>query len=194
MNKKFKTKDLMFVALLTAIYIIIYMISMGLISLLGSFGHAISPGVAGLLGGTVLYFMAKKVGKFGQFTLLTLLLMGFFALMGGAYLPWFITSVLTAIIADFITTKTGELTNLKLAVASGILHVGQAWGAIIPSWFFLQQYKETWMKRGQTAEDMDAMIRYTAGLWGVISTVIVFVLAFIGIYIGYSILKKHFRK
>lgn len=194
MNKKFSIKDLMFIALLTAIYVIIYMVTMTIIAPLGSFGHAIAPGVAGLLAGIVLYFMVIKVNRFGQFTFLTLVTLGVFALMGGGYLPWLITSLVTALIADFICTKTGEPTVLKTAIASGIMHVGQAWGAIIPSWFFLNAYRETWISRGQTPEDMDAMIKYTSGLWGLASTIIVFVLAAIGIYIGYSILKKHLRK
>lgn len=193
MTKKFKTKDLMLIALITAIYILIYVLSQMLITPLGAIGHVISPGLAGLIGGVVLYFMAKKVNQFGQFTILSLLFMGFWTLMGGGYLPWLITCVGTALIADYITTKTGPLTTAKLAIASGILHVGQAWGAIVPSWFFLETYRATWIGRGQTPEDMDAMIHYSAGLWGVISSIIVFVLAVIGIYIGHSILKKHFR-
>ena len=82
----------------------------------------------------------------------------------------------------------------KLAIASGLLHMGQAWGAIIPSLFFLESYRSTWIKRGQTAAQMDDMIKYTAGTWGIVNSLITFVLAAIGIYIGYLILRKHFRE
>lgn len=41
---------------------------------------------------------------------------------------------------------------------------------------------------------MDEMIKYTAGSWAVINSIVVFVLAAIGIYIGYLILRKHFKE
>lgn len=194
MNNQLKIKDILLIALLTAIYMILYFIVMAAITPLGAFGHAISPGLCGVLSGIVLYFMSRKVGKMWQFTLMTFLVMGAFSLVGGGYLPWLISSVSTAIIADLIASKSKQESVLKIALASGIMHMGQAWGAIIPSMFFVDKYKEEWVKRGQPAEAMDAMIRYTAGQWGIISSVIVFVLAFVGVYIGYLILRKHFQE
>ena len=41
---------------------------------------------------------------------------------------------------------------------------------------------------------MDEMIKYTSGAMGIVSTVIVFVLAAVGVLIGYLILRKHFEK
>lgn len=193
MNKKLKIKDILLIALLTAVYMLIYFLCMVIITPLGAFGHAISPGICGLLSGTVLYFMTVKVGKMWQLTIFTLLVMGAFALMGGGYLPWLISSVTTAVIADLIASRTNRPSLFQVALASGLLHVGQAWGAIIPSIFFVESYRSNWIKRGQKVEDMDAMIRYTAGAWGLISTVLVFVLAVIGVCIGYIILKKHFK-
>lgn len=194
MNNKLKIKDILLIALLTAVYMILYFITMMVIMPLGAFGHAISPGICGLLAGTVIYFMARKVGKMWQFTLMTLLTMGVFALMGGGYLPWLISSTLTAILADFIASHSKETPVLKIAVSSALMHMGQAWGAIIPTMFFVDRYREEWISRGQTAEAMDNMIRYTAGKWGVISSVVVFLLAFAGVYIGYLILRKHFKE
>lgn len=193
MNKKLKIKDILLIALLTAVYMLIYFVCMVIITPLGAFGHAISPGICSLLAGTLIYFMTRKVGKMWQFTIFTLLVMGTFALMGGGYLPWLISSVTMAVLADLIASRSNKPTLVQVALASGLLHVGQAWGAIIPSIFFVESYRSNWIKRGQKAADMDEMIRYTAGAWGVISTVIVFVLAVIGICIGYLILKKHFQ-
>lgn len=193
MNKKLKIKDILLIALLTAVYMLIYFVCMVIITPLGAFGHAISPGICSLLAGTLIYFMTRKVGKMWQFTIFTLLVMGAFALMGGGYLPWLISSVTMAVLADLIASRSNKPTLVQVALASGLLHVGQAWGAIIPSIFFVESYRSNWIKRGQKAADMDEMIRYTAGAWGVISTVIVFVLAVIGICIGYLILKKHFQ-
>lgn len=96
--------------------------------------------------------------------------------------------------SDFIASREKKPGVVKVAVASAVMHTGQAWGAIIPAMFFADKYKEEWIKRGQTAEAMDAMIKYTAGQWGVIASVIVFIMAFIGAYIGYFILRKHFKE
>lgn len=194
MNNKLKTKDILLIALLTAVYLILYFVTMMVITPLGAFGHAISPGIAGLLTGTIIYFMVRKVGKMWQFTIMTLLLMGIFALMGAGYIPWVISSTVMAIIADLIASRSNKTGVGKIALAAGIINVGQAWGSIIPSLFFVERYKEEWMKRGQTAEDMDNMIKYTSGQWGIISTIIVFVLSIIGVYIGYLILTKHFKE
>ena len=82
----------------------------------------------------------------------------------------------------------------RVAIASGVLHVGQAWGAIIPASFFVSRYKSYWMQKGQSEAEMNNYIKYTAGTWGVISTAIVFVMAVIGAYLGYLILRKHFKE
>lgn len=194
MKNNLKTKDILLVSLLTAIYTVIYFITMVISTPLGAFGHAISPGINGIFIGTIIYFMARKVGKMWQYTLMTLLLMGVFAIMGGGYIPWLISSVTMAIIADFIVSKSNKTSVFKIAFASGLMNIGQAWGAIIPSLFFLNSYRSEWIERGQTPEAMDELIKYTSGYWALISTVLVFVLSFVGVYIGYMILKKHFKE
>ena len=196
MKNGFKMKDVVTVALLTALYIVFYMIAMLAVTPLGPFGHAISPGVCSLLAGAVIVFASRKVGKMWQFTLMTAILMAIFWLMGGGYIPWVISSMVMAIIADFIASREGNTVKVwKLAIASGLMHVGQAWGAIIPSWFFLEQYKAHWVGRaGMTAESMEEQIKYTQGIMGVLATVITFVLAVAGVYLGYFILKKHLKE
>lgn len=194
MNKKLKIKDILLIALITAVYMLVYFVTMMVSMPLGGFGHAISPGINGLISGIIIYFLARKVGKMWQFTIFTLLTQGVFSIMGGGYLPWFISATLTAVIADLIASRSKEEPVVKIALASGIIHVGQAWGAIIPALFFLDKFKEDWIKRGQTLEAMDENIKYVSSYWGVLSTVIVFVLAFIGIYVGYFILRKHFKE
>ncbi len=194
MKNNMKIKDVLFIALLTAIYMLLYLAAMAIIAPMGPFGHAISPGVCGLLVGTVIYFMSRKIGKMWQFSLMTILIMGVFALMGGGYIPWLISSMAAAVVADLMASRSKKTNPFVLAAASGIMSVGQAWGAIIPSVFFVNSYRDDWIKRGQTLESMNEFIKYTTDVWAVISTIIVFVLAFIGIFIGYFILRKHFKE
>ena len=131
-----KMKDFVLLALLTALYMIAYLISMMVISLMGPFGHAISPGICGLLSGAIIFFITRKIGKMWQFTILELIEMGVFALMGAGYLPWLISSMVGAVLADILVSRSSKPSVWKVAVASGLIHVGNALGGIIPATFF----------------------------------------------------------
>ena len=192
--KMLKIKDVVMVALLTALYFVIYNITAMLSMLFGPFGHAISPGVCSLFTGVVVYFVSRKVGKFFQFSLMQAIVMILFGIIGAGYIPWVITSMIGAIIADIVASRESKPAVWKVAVASGFFHVGQALGSIIPSMFFMESYKAEWIARGQTEEQMDEMIRTASGAMGVLATVVVFILAFAGIYIAHLILRKHFEK
>ena len=191
---RLKMKDFVLLALLTALYIIVYFVSMMLISLMGPFGHAISPGICGLLSGAILIFISRKIGKMWQFTLMELIIMGVFALMGAGYLPWFITSMVGAVLADVIASTSNKPSVLKVAIASGLIHVGNALGGIIPACFFAEQYMNEWITRGQKPEQMLEMVKATQGTMGILATIIAFTLSVIGVYIGYSILKGHLKE
>ncbi len=191
---RLKMKDFVLLALLTALYIIVYFVAMMLISLMGPFGHAISPGVCGLLSGAILIFISRKIGKMWQFTLMELIIMGVFALMGAGYLPWFITSMVGAVLADVIASTSNKPSVLKVAIASGLIHVGNALGGIIPACFFAEQYMNEWIARGQKPDQMLEMVKATQGTMGILATIIAFTLSVIGVYIGYSILKGHLKE
>jgi len=191
--RKLRIKEVVTAALLTALYLVFYAISSMGVMVLGSFGHAISPGICGLLTGAIFIFMTRKVGRFGQFTIMQAICMLIFSIMGAGYLPWIITSMVAAVIADLIASTSQKPAVWKVGIASGIFHIGQAWGAIIPSWFFLESYKSEWISRGQTAESMDEMLRWTSGIMGGVSTLIVFALSFGGVFLGWLILRKHLK-
>lgn len=191
---KLKMKDIVMVALLTALYMIFYVISSMITMAIGPLGHAISPGICAVFTGTILYFMTRKVGKFGQFMIMQAISLIIFSIMGAGYIPWIITSMAGALIADLIASRSNKPSTVQVAVASGFFHVGQAFGSIIPSMFFVESYREEWIARGQTPEYMDEMIKFTSGAMGIVSTVIVFILSVIGVVLGYLILRKHFEK
>ncbi len=192
--RKLKIKDVVMTSLLTALYLVFYLVASMAVMVLGQFGHAISPGICAILTGSVLLFLTRKVGKFGLFTIMQAIIMLFFSIMGAGYLPWLITSMVAAILADVIASREEKPAVWKVALASGVFHVGQAWGSIIPSWFFLESYKSEWMGRGQTPEAMEEMVKYTTGFMGVVSTFIVFALAVAGVYLGWLILRKHLKE
>lgn len=192
--RKLKIKDVVMTSLLTALYLVFYLVASMVVMVLGQFGHAISPGICAILTGSVLLFLTRKVGKFGQFTIMQAICMLIFSIMGAGYLPWIITSMVAAILADVIASREEKPAVWKVALASGVFHVGQAWGTIIPSWFFLESYKSEWIGRGQTPEAMEEMVKYTTGFMGIVSTLIVFALAVAGVYLGWLILRKHLKE
>ncbi len=192
--QKLKIKDIVMVALISALYLILYTVSGMGTMIIGPMGHAISPGLCGLITGSIFFFITRKIGKFGQFMIMQAICMVIFSIMGAGYLPWVITSMLGALVADLIASRENSPALWKVVIASGIFHVGQAFGSIIPSMFFMESYRDEWISRGQTPEAMDEMIKYTSGAMGIVSTVIVFVLASVGVLLGYLILRKHFEK
>lgn len=194
MKNSLKIKDFVLIALLSALYLAIYMVSTIIISFMGPFGHAISPGICALFAGTLFYFMSRKLGKMWQFTILIGITMAIFTIMGAGYLPWLISSMTGAVLADIIASRSDRPSAHQLALASGLIHVGSALGAIIPSMFFVEKYRAEWIERGQSPEAMDAMISATQGTMGILATAVTFVLAVVGVYLGYFILRKHFRE
>lgn len=192
--KKLKIKDVVLVALLSALYLVIYMVAGSVAMVFGAFGHAISPGICGFFTGSIFLFLSRKVGKFGQYTIMQAICMVIYAIMGAGYLPWLITSMVAAVIADLIASRNNRVPVWKVACAAGIYHVGQALGAIVPSWFFVESYKSEWIARGQTPEAMEEMVKFTGGFMGFVGAVVVFALSFAGVYLGYVILRKHLEK
>ena len=192
--KKLKIKDVVLVALLSALYLVIYMVAGSVAMVFGAFGHAISPGICGFFTGSIFLFLSRKVGKFGQYTIMQAICMVIYAIMGAGYLPWLITSMVAAVIADLIASRNNRVPVWKVACAAGIYHVGQALGAIVPSWFFVESYKSEWIASGQTPEAMEEMVKFTGGFMGFVGVVVVFALSFAGVYLGYVILRKHLEK
>lgn len=193
MKNQLKLKEVILIALLTALYIALYLPIMILVNFLGSFGHTISPGIQALITGSIFYFIAAKIGKIGQFTLMVLITQALFSIVTGFYLPWFITSMLGGIIADLLASRKKNPSLLSLAIASAAIHIGSELGAIIPAVFFVDSYRETWVARGQSLEAMNEMIRYGTGMWAVFGIVLIAVLSIAGIIIAHAILRKHLR-
>lgn len=193
MNKKLKTKDYISLALYAALYIALYFISMAICSLFGSMVHSFSTAVQGLIAGPLIYFVAHKIGKMWQFTIFSAIYMAIFTLMGSGYLPWVITTMTGAVIADLLVSKTNNPSTLKLGFANGIMVMGCQWGQTIPVWFFLDKFKEEWIARGVSPADMELMVAGSQGMMGILASVACIVGGIAGIYLGHAILKKHLR-
>lgn len=191
--KGYKIKDFVLLGIITAIYFVIFMILGFATAGLNPLLHAFVPALYGLIGGTIILFLMYKVPKFGILTLHTLLLIALIAVLGMAYLPWFITLLIGSLLADLIAVTSGYTSTWKNAVGFGLMQVGNSAGGIIPAMFFADRYKAEWVTRGMSAEQMDATIAVSTGVIGVTVLVVTFIAGFLGILLARKILAKHFK-
>ncbi len=194
MKNKLTIKDIVLIALLTTLYLVFYGVAMMLGSVLGLYGHSLGPGIAAFLGGSVLYFMNYKVGKTGQFLILQAIVSILFLTMGMGHAFFILIALAFALVADLISSRKDNPSVLRLALSSGLIHVGQSLGVIVPIMFALDQYKEELISKGKSPEVIEESIRVTTGWVGLSATIIVFILAFAGIFLGHFLLKKHLHR
>ena len=180
-------KDSGLILLGTVIYFVLSVIGMIVAPLFGPFGEAVSPGITGVFTGSVFFFLSRRVGRLGQFTVVSLITMCVYSLMGGMYLPWFISVVVMSVLADWLASRGKQVPVWQVAIAAGMVNVGSVFGAVIPCWFFMQSYRDYWLAHNETVETMDKVIKYTSGLMGLVTTLVTFALSVIGVYIVYLI-------
>ena len=180
-------KDSGLILLGTVIYFVLSVIGMIVAPLFGPFGEAVSPGITGGFTGSVFFFLSRRVGRLGQFTVVSLITMCVYSLMGGMYLPWFISVVVMSVLADWLASRGKQVPVWQVAIAAGMVNIGSVFGAVIPCWFFMQSYRDYWLAHNETVETMDKVIKYTSGLMGLVTTLVTFALSVIGVYIVYLI-------
>ncbi|WP_051821101.1 MptD family putative ECF transporter S component [Mageeibacillus indolicus] len=180
-------KDSGLILLGTVIYFVLSVIGMIVAPLFGPFGEAVSPGITGVFTGSVFFFLSRRVGRLGQFTVVSLITMCVYSLMGGMYLPWFISVVVMSVLADWLASRGKQVPVWQVAIAAGMVNIGSVFGAVIPCWFFMQSYRDYWLAHNETVETMDKVIKYTSGLMGLVTTLVTFALSVIGVYIVYLI-------
>lgn len=96
-TKSLKLKDYIFLGLLSVVGLVIYLVSVGLAAVailpLGTGGYLLSNGIFGLLGGIVFVFICSKVSARGRMTVFFAILLLAVCSLGGAYLPFIITTM-----------------------------------------------------------------------------------------------------
>ncbi len=92
--------------------------------------------------------------------------------VGGSYIPWPYNIIgAKLLLPNFIPFKESKkkVVLVGLPIASGV-PVGQAWGAVSAA--SLSADTKAVDAEGQTEAEMNNYIKYTAGTWGVISTLL----------------------
>ena len=180
-SNKFKTKDFVFIGIMTVVYIAVFMVIGFVTAAINPFLHAFSPAITGLVVGTIYLFLAIKVPKFGVFTISQLLLIMIVLILGMGYLPWLIGMFIGALLGDIAANTSKYKNKYTIAIASGFI-------------FFVEHYKKFCFERMQMNEaQVEQSIAASAGYLGVIILIATFVLGFAGVLIGSKILGKHFK-
>ncbi len=189
-----KISDFVLIGILAAVYGVLVMGIGALTVLMAPMMHALSPAVIGILLGTIVLFVVKKIPKLGALTLFigisTALFAGFSGMM---YVPFVGTVTIAAFLVDLVIHRCGRKIPL-LAVGYGIIQSAYVLGGAIPLLFFLEQNMAKWQASGRDMAFIEKMITHSTGWFLVAGMAIAFVGGFIGIYLGKRILKKHLKE
>ena len=191
--KAWKISDFVLIGILAAVYGVLVMGIGALTVLMAPMMHALSPAVIGVLLGTIVLFVAKKIPKFGALTLFigisTALFAGFSGMM---YVPFVGTVTATAFVVDLIVHRFGCTTPV-LAVGYGLIQSAYVFGGAIPLLFFLEQNMAKWQAAGMDMQFIERMVAHSTGWFLAAGMAIAFAGGFIGIYLGRRVLKKHLK-
>ena len=191
--KAWKISDFVLIGILAAVYGVLVMGIGALTVLMAPMMHALSPAVIGVLLGTIVLFVAKKIPKFGALTLFigisTALFAGFSGMM---YVPFVGTVTATAFVVDLIVHRFGCRTPV-LAVGYGLIQSAYVFGGAIPLLFFLEQNMAKWQAAGMDMQFIEKMVAHSTGWFLAAGMTIAFAGGFIGIYLGRRVLKKHLK-
>ncbi len=193
-SSTYQVKDFILTGILTALLTAIYLVIAMATAIVGPVAHVFSPILMALAGGTIYLLLTSKVPKKFILTISTIIFMVLMQLMGSGYLPWAITSITGALIADGICIYYGYKNLKALACGFGLMVVGQTLGNVLPVVFFANQFRETFVSGGADAVFLDDMIRFIQGPVSIVLVISSFISGIIGIYIGMRLLNKHFVK
>ncbi len=194
MREYLKTKEVILIALLAALFIVITMAFAIPLSIMGGLiGHQIASTLSILVTGSIYYFIARKVGKFGQFIIFNGIFMLVFLISSGGHFGAIIASMIGAIIADYIASRSKDTPTLKIAIGVGIIHTSMLAGIIIPNIIYVEKLTARLAAKGYSQERVVTMVEQATGPFAYVLLVVSFFFAMAGVYIGARILKKHFE-
>ncbi|GAU75838.1 MptD family putative ECF transporter S component [Fusibacter sp. 3D3] len=193
-SELFQIKDFILIGVLSAVFFAVYMVIAMVTAMASPVVHIFSPAINGIVGGIIYLLLISKIPKKGVFTISTIIVMVLFQFTGGGYLPWFITTLLSAVIADLICMPTRYSHFKSIALGFGIMITGQALGNVIPVVIFAESFRNDFISRGVDPAFLDPMIQFIEGPMSIVILVISFAGGVFGMLLGKRLLNKHFKK
>lgn len=196
-GKRLKLKDYILLGLLSVVGIVVYMLSVGIAAVailpFGTVGYLLSNGIFGLLGGCVFLFMCSRVSAPGTMTVFTVILVLALAMIGGGYLPFVISTLLAAVLADLILFRLGYTKAAAQYIAWPLFQLGILFGTMVPVWLFSQRFADDLLARGSAQTLVEDQIRYSQGGWAVACIIFTVALSLLGVWLARRILKKYLQ-
>lgn len=194
MKKRFNVKDLVLIGILTLLIIIVSNIAGVLTMPLLSFALIASSGVSAFLTAPIYLLLAFKVAKRGTMLLQSLLRGILYSFMGFPHM--FIILIPLGIISELIMIPAGTYRSIKRnTIAWSVFNAGYALHGVILLWIFGNQYFLKHMNNMFTGEQLALMnIYYYNPIIVVLIIATSVLLAAVGCWVGWRMLRKHFVK
>lgn len=192
---EFKTKDYVLLGILAAMYLVLYMVIGAILATLSMpISYITTVGVYGIFGGIIITFLMFKIPKMWILTLLNIFLILLYTLLGMVYLPMVIGMLSGGILGDLLANSSAYKSKFKNALAYAFMNSGMTASMIIPILISTRYYASQVEMAGATPDMVQSAIYASIGWVGVLTLSITFFGSFAGIYLGYSVLTKHFKK
>ncbi|MGL6197670.1 MAG: MptD family putative ECF transporter S component [Lachnospiraceae bacterium] len=196
-TKSLNLKDYIFLGLLSIVGLVIYLVSIGLAAVailpLGTVGYLLSNGIFGLLGGIVFVFICSKISAKGRMTVFFAILLLVISSLGGAYLPFVISTMAAAVLSDLLLLRLGSERAIAQYISWPLMQVGILFGTMVPVWLFTQSFADVFIEKGSSAAYVADQIYYSQGGWAVASIAFTVLLSLTGVWIARKILIKYIQ-
>lgn len=191
-NKQLKVKDLVNIGVFSALYMVVSMIVM-LPAGVAPVIWILWPGIAGVICGIFFTMLMIKVKKGGTALILCLITGLLYFATGECTWVMIASCAVGGVLAEVSRKILGYDTFKGIAVSGGFAAVGLI-GSPLPMWLFQEAYMKSIIEMGM-AEDYVARLQAMTSITTLIGMIsFAFIGGVIGIFIGYGMMKKHFRK
>ncbi|MGO1369965.1 MptD family putative ECF transporter S component [Senegalia sp. (in: firmicutes)] len=187
-TKKLQTKDFINVGVFTAIYFVIFFAvgMLGYIPIL----YVLIPFIAPVISGIPFMLFLTRVKKFGMVTIMGTIVGTLMTLTGHTYLPA-IFGFVFGLLADLIF-KAGKYKSKKLSYLGYGVFSLWLMGMLAPFWIMKDSFENMMLDSmgvdyTKTVMDLFSNIAWTF-------PIMTFLGGMIGAFLGFTMLKKHFKK
>ncbi|MDO5734415.1 MAG: MptD family putative ECF transporter S component [Eubacteriales bacterium] len=191
---KLSTKEIVLIAVCTVVLIILESLGSLISIFLGTFAHTMSQAFSGLISAIVFVFVMERIPRRFVFSFMLMLPIIIYSL-AALYLPFLLTYTIGVIIGELALGKFGYQSFSGQAIAYAAVHFGAICGQLVPAWFFPEKFVAHFIQAGTAdLEQMNDFVRYSKGLFGLLTVVLTIGLPIVGVYFSRKIVARYQRR
>lgn len=191
-NNLIQAKDLVPIGIFAALYFIAVILSNVVLFIIPGYSYVYIPVASAFLAGPVFMLLVSRVPRFGAITILGLL-MGLNFFLTGRYPASLPYAVIIALIADYIA-YTGQYRSQTHLTGSYILFSFNTIGPVLPMFLFPDLYVAHLVNQGRDAAYIENAFSSISGATFWILVIGLIVAGAAGAWLGFRLLKKHFKR